>query len=131
MPDVGESDAQLGQAGLEAVEGRGGARVYDRRLRTVDPIGRDHATKTEVNDVDRRNGHGCGVAAEGGGSLALFHGNEVALCAPQEDLPRTCDALFLVFQELFPLRQPPDCPRNREEHGEHLHRKTQRLVDEA
>ena len=39
MLDVRESHAQLGQPGLEAVERRGGARVYDRRLGTVDPIG--------------------------------------------------------------------------------------------
>ena len=39
VPDVGESDAQFGQAVLEAVERRGGARVYDCRLGTIDPIG--------------------------------------------------------------------------------------------
>ncbi len=61
MLDVGESDAQLGQTLLEAAERRGGARVYDRRLRPVDPIGRDHPTMTEVEDVDRRDGHRCSV----------------------------------------------------------------------
>jgi hypothetical protein len=39
VSDVGETDAQLGQAVLEPAERRGGARVYDRRLRTIDPIG--------------------------------------------------------------------------------------------
>ena len=42
MADVGESHAQLSQAVLEAVERRGRARVYERRLGTVDPIRRDH-----------------------------------------------------------------------------------------
>jgi hypothetical protein len=58
VPNVGEPDAHFGQASLQAVERGGGARVYDRRLRTVDPIGRDRARKAKVNDVDRRNGHG-------------------------------------------------------------------------
>ena len=94
MPDVGESDAKFGQAVLEAAERRGGARVYDRRLGTVDPIGRDRPTKTEVNDVDRHNGHRCSVPWGRRNPLYSFnrllpflHGNKVALCAPHEDLP--------------------------------------------
>jgi hypothetical protein len=38
VSDVGESDAQLGQAVLEPAERRGGARVHDRRFGTIDPI---------------------------------------------------------------------------------------------
>ena len=38
MAEVGESDAQFGQAILEAAERGGGARVYDRRLGAVNPI---------------------------------------------------------------------------------------------
>ena len=63
MAEVRESDAQFGQAILEAAERGGGARVYDRRLGAVNPISRDHPMKTEVDDVDRRNGHGRSVSA--------------------------------------------------------------------
>lgn len=122
MADVGESHAQLSQAVLEAVERRGRARVYDRRLGTVDPIRRDHPTKTEVDDIDGHDGH-TGVLARGWLSLPFLHGDEVALSAPHEDLPGAGDTQLRVFHEFIPLRQPPHAPRNREEHGEHLHRK--------
>ena len=72
MANVGKSDAQFGQAILEATERGGGARVYDRRLGAVDPISRDRPTKTEVNDVDRRNGHWRSVAAAGGEQPSVF-----------------------------------------------------------
>ena len=133
MLDLGESDTQLGQSVLEAVERRGGARVHDRRLGTVDPISRDRPMKTEMYEVDRRNAHERSVewGRWKGIGLPFLHGNEIARWAPQKDLPRACDALIRVFELLLPLRQPPDCPRNREEYGEHLHGKTQRLVYEA
>ena len=62
MLDVGESDAQLGQAILEPVERRCRARIHDRRLGTIDPISRDRPTETEAYDVDRRNGHARAVS---------------------------------------------------------------------
>src|SRR5690625_104435 len=62
---------------------------------------------------------------------ALLAWDEVALVVAGVDLLRASDLLLLVIDQLEPLCEPAGRTRNSEQHGEHLRRELQRLVDEA
>src|SRR5207248_1183500 len=47
------------------------------------------------------------------------------------DLPGPRNFLLGVQQHLFPLRNPPGSPRNREQHREHSHWEAHRLINKA
>src|SRR5258708_1707050 len=51
-------------------------------------------------------------------------------CGFRVDLPRPRDLLLRIEQHFLPLGDPAGRPGNREQDGEHLHRKTHGLVNE-
>src|SRR6185503_5203743 len=61
----------------------------------------------------------------------LFEGYVVAPPWSQVDLARPGDLLLLVQEHLFPLGEPARGARYREEDGEHVHRESHGLVDQA
>src|SRR6266481_5208411 len=63
-------------------------------------------------------------------SLSPLH-RQVAARVPDKDLTWTRDFLFGVDDHLLPLREPTDCARDGEHHGEHRDRQTHRLIDDA
>src|SRR5687768_866806 len=62
---------------------------------------------------------------------ALGGGDEIQLAFAGVDLLGPGDLLLLVVDQLAPLGQPSGRAGDGEQHGEHLRRELQRLVDEA
>src|SRR5437660_5848792 len=62
---------------------------------------------------------------------ALIDRNVVARIVSEVNLAGPGNFLLGIQKHLFPLRDPPGSPRNREQHGEHGHWKTHRLINEA
>src|ERR1700682_2350797 len=63
--------------------------------------------------------------------VPLIDRNVMTRVVPEIDLARARDFLLGVEEHLFPLRDPPGSARNREEDGQHGHRETHRLINEA
>src|SRR5512147_223965 len=64
------------------------------------------------------------------GAVAVVDPDVVAVSMAGVDLARTCDLLLGVVVALHPLSDPAGRPRDREDHGEHLGRDLERLVDD-
>src|SRR5438477_8193965 len=62
---------------------------------------------------------------------ALIDRNVVARIVSEVNLPGPGNFLLGIQKHLFPLRDPPGSPRNREQHGEHGHWEAHRLINEA
>src|SRR5271155_957206 len=62
---------------------------------------------------------------------AMIERDVAAQIVAQIYLARPGDFLLVVQQHFFPLRDPSRSARNRKQHGEHGHRESHRLVDEA
>ena len=62
---------------------------------------------------------------------AVIHRNITARIFAQIDLSWPRDFLLAIEQHFLPLRNPPRCSRNREEHWKHGDRQTHRLIDKA
>src|SRR5712664_981420 len=63
--------------------------------------------------------------------ISLIDRNVMTRVVPEIDLPWARNLLLGVEEHLFPLRDPAGSARNGEEHGEHGHRKTHRLINQA
>src|SRR5260370_1769882 len=63
--------------------------------------------------------------------ISLTDRNVMTRVVPEIDLAGARNLLLGVEEHLFPLRDPTGSARNREEHGEHGHRKTHRLINQA
>src|SRR5437879_1457361 len=62
---------------------------------------------------------------------ALIDRNVVARIVSEVTLAGPGNFLLGIQKHLFPLRDPPGSPRNREQHGEHGHWEAHRLINEA
>src|SRR5271167_1612917 len=62
---------------------------------------------------------------------AMVERDVAAQIVAQIYLARPGDFLLVVEQHFFPLRDPSRSARNGKQHGEHGHRESHRLVDEA
>src|SRR5262245_51386484 len=71
------------------------------------------------------------LEATQGVASASPHRDELAPRGPRVDLPRPRDLLLRVADHFLPMREPARRSRNREEHREHLHGKSERLVDHS
>src|SRR5208282_1032698 len=65
------------------------------------------------------------------GRAAMIERDIAAEIVARIKLPRPGDLLLVVEQHLLPLSDPARSARDREEDGEHRHRETHRLIDEA
>src|SRR5260370_24171140 len=63
--------------------------------------------------------------------VSLMDRNVMTRVVPEIDLAGARNLLLGVEEHLFPLRDPTGSARNGEEHGEHGHRKTHRLISQA
>ena len=62
---------------------------------------------------------------------ALLYRDQIPLVVTDVDLARTRNLLLGVEQHLLPLGQPPDRPRNGEQHREHLGLESHGLVNDS
>ena len=62
---------------------------------------------------------------------ALVEGDVVARLGAGVPLTRAADLLVLVAEQLLPVGQPADGAGDGEQHGEHVHREAECLVDQA
>src|SRR5947199_1858137 len=62
---------------------------------------------------------------------ALIDRNIVAGIVSEVNLPGPGNFLLGIQKHLFPLRDPPGSPRNREKNGENGHWEAHRLINEA
>src|ERR1700737_2900470 len=63
--------------------------------------------------------------------IPLIDRNVVTRVVPEIDLAWPRNFLLGVEEHLFPLRDPTGSAQNGEKHGEHGHRKTHRLINQA